>query len=123
MTDFIIRANATFVDYSKSTLYIAANLGEYIFVNSKVSGMTAEIKPFTVFVRREPDGCIRAEHTDVTNPNVFYDPSAAIKGSQLIAPMSGLPFNTFTKIDLFTLLGDTKAWADGSTFELWGVRA
>lgn len=122
LTDFVIRAKATFSDWSKSSLYMTVNNGYSVFSNSKITGMTASLLKFTIFVRQESDGFIRAEHTEVSYASGFYDPSTIIRESRLISPMSGLNILPTKQIDLHTLVGDTKAWAEGSTFELWGVR-
>lgn len=124
LSDFIIKAKAGFVDGSKSTLYMAVNNGNSVFANSAIPGMTAVAERFSVFFRSQEDGCILAAHTNISYSNSLYDPASNIVATRIIAPFNmsnfyGLPVK---KVDLYTSLGDTKAWVEGSTFELWGVR-
>lgn len=125
LTDFIVQARAGFVDGSKSGLYMSVNKNRLAIGNSAVSGISATPRSFTIFYRQENDGSVRAEHTVSGSSTSFYNPASSILESRVAAPevMTGFAGKTVTKIDLYTLTGDTKAWVEGSTFELWGVRA
>lgn len=124
LTDFIVQARAGFVDGNKSGLYMSVNNNKLVIGNSAVTGISTALRSFTIFYRLESDGSVRAEHTVSGSSATFYNPANAINESRVILPavMTGFMVPTVTKIDLYTLVGDTKAWVEGSTFELWGVR-
>jgi len=124
LTDFIVQARAGFADGNKSGLYMTVNNNKLVIGNSTVSGISTTPRSFTIFCRLENDGSVRVEHTVSGSSTSFYNPANAINESRVIAPavMTGYAVATITKINLYTLTGDTKAWVEGSTFELWGVR-
>ncbi len=122
LTDFMVKAYAGFVDGSKSTLYMAVN-NTGVIANSAVGSVSTACRSFNIFYRREGDGFIRVEHTSSAGSDVIFNPQVNIENSRLIPPMSSVSGTPITSVDLYTETGDTKAWAEGSTFELWGIRA
>ena len=121
LTDFIIKANAGFVDGNQSTLYMNIN-GGGVIVNGAIPSIGTSCRGFNIFFRRESDGCKRVEYTASMVGENIYNAQAAIAGSRLIPPMTAFANAPITKIDLFTQTGTQKAWVEGSTFQLWGVR-
>ncbi|MBQ7817728.1 MAG: hypothetical protein IJ388_02900 [Oscillospiraceae bacterium] len=122
LTDFVIRAHAGFVDGNKSTLSMDVNGGDSVISNGPVGSITADRRSFNIFFRQEEDGLKRVEYTSSGSANTAYN-AQANNISRLIPPMSAIATLPITSIDLYTAAGDTKAWVEGSTFELWGVRA
>lgn len=122
LTDFIVKANAGFVDGNKSTLYMNVN-GNSVITNGAVGSISSTYRSFHIFFRQEDSGFRRVEYTSSMMGDGNYNPQASIENSRLIPPMSAVAALPITNIDLFTEVGDTKAWVEGSTFELWGVRA
>lgn len=122
LTDFIVKAYAGFVDGGKSTLYMNIN-GSPVIANGVIGSIATACRCFNIFFRQEDSGFKRVEYTESMISDSYYNPQAAIGGSRLIPPMSAIADAPITNIDLYTETGDTKAWIEGSTFELWGVRA
>ncbi len=121
LTDFIIKAHAGFVDGSQSTLYMNVN-GDGVIVNGAVGSITTACRSFNIYFRQENGGFKRVEYTSSIAVNAVFNAQQAIEQSRLIPPMAAVADAPITKIDLFTSTGTTKAWVEGSTFELWGVR-
>lgn len=122
LTDFMIKAYAGFVDGNKSTLYMNVN-GSGVIANGAVGSISAVCRYFNIFFRQESNGFKRVEYTNSMMIDSYYNSQASIDNSRLIPPMSTVMTLPVTSVDLYTELGDTKAWVNGSTFELWGVRA
>lgn len=123
LTDFFIRAHAGFVSGAQSTLYIDVNKDPAI-ANGVIGSISTICRYFNIFFRQEAGGMMRAEHTSSTPSDMYYNAQGTIDCSRLIPPMHPYCKPPITKIDLYTLLpaGGEKAWVEGSTFELWGVR-
>lgn len=122
LTDFMVKAYAGFADAGKSTLYMAVNnIG--VIANSAVGSVSSSCRSFNIYYRREENGFIRVEHTSSAGADTYYNAQAATGNSRLIPPMSQAALLPVTSVDLYTETGDTKAWIEGSTFELWGIRA
>jgi len=124
LTDFMVKAYAGFVDGSASTLNVAVN-GKNVISGSVIPSISATLRGFNVFFRQESDSFVRAEHTtSVANANM-YNPAGKIATSFLVPTMSVSEYGYMpvSKVDMFTQAGTTKAWVEGSTFELWGIRA
>lgn len=123
LSDFVIRAYAAFVSGNKSTLYMTVN-NDLAIANGAIGSLTTVCRYFNIFFRQEADGCQRAEHTSSTPSDFYYNAQAVAEQSRLIPPMHNKLKSPFTKIDLYTLTpaDGEKAWVEGSTFELWGVR-
>lgn len=121
LTDFMVRAYAGFADGAQSTLYMNVN-NDSVIVNGTIPSISTSCRYFNVFFRREADGCKRVEYTTSMLSEQLYNAQATISNLRLIPPMSAVANAPITKIDIFTQTGTTKAWVEGSTFELWGVR-
>lgn len=122
LTDFMIKAYAGFVDGNKSTLYMNVN-GSGVIANGSVGSISSVCRSFNIFFRREGNGFKRVEYTTSMMSDGYYNSQAAIENSRLIPPTSTVATLPVTSVDLYTELGDTKAWVNGSTFELWGIDA
>jgi len=121
LTEFMIKAYAGFVDGNKSTLYMTVN-GNSVIANGAIGSISSSLRSFNVFFRQEKNGYRRVEYTSSMMSDGYYNPQASIESSRLIPPISAVAALPVTNIALYTELGDTKAWVEGSTFELWGVR-
>jgi len=123
LSDFVIRAYAAFASGNKSSLYMAVN-NDAAISNGAIGSLTTACRYFNIFFRQEADGCQRAEYTSSTPSDTYYNAQSPAEQSRLIPPMHNKHKIPFTKIDLYTLLpaDGEKAWVEGSTFELWGVR-
>jgi hypothetical protein len=123
LTDFIIKAYAGFVDGSKSTLYMKLNgTGRSVLNNGSINSISSSLRGFSIYFQADNTGCKRIEYTASGSGDILYNPALTIQESRLIPPMSDLAYPQITKIDLYTLVGDNKAWVEGSTFTLYGVR-
>jgi hypothetical protein len=122
LTDFMVNAYAGFVDGNKSTLYLNVN-GDSVIANGAVGSISSTCRGFNIFFRQEGDGFKRVEYTASAFTSGYYNNQISIYETRLIPSMSGIAALPVTNVDLFTEMGDTKAWVNGSTFELWGVRA
>lgn len=122
LTDFMIKAYAGFADGNKSTLYMNVN-GSGVITNGAIGSISTACRSFQIFFRREENGFKRVEYTSSMMSDGYYNPQAGIENSRLIPPVSTVAALPVTNVDLYTETGDTKAWVDGSTFELWGIRA
>lgn len=122
LTDFIIKAYAGFVDGNKSTLYMNVN-GHSVIANGAVGSIASSCRSFNIFFRQEEKGFRRVEYTSSMMSDGYYNSQASIESSRLIPPMSTVSALPITNVDLYVEMGETKAWVDGSTFELWGIRA
>ena len=122
LTDFMVKAYAGFVDGSTSSLNVAVN-GTNAISGSAIPSISTELRGFNVFFRQESDSFVRAEHTvSVGNANV-YNPAGRIAASFLIPAIEEYIALPVRQVDLYTNAGTSKAWVEGSTFELWGVLA
>ena len=122
LTDFMIKACAGFVDGNKSALYMDVN-NTSIISNGVIGSISSACRYFNIFYRKEANGFCRAEYTSSAASNTYFNPQTATDVSRVIPPMMPIATQNITRIDLYTELGDTKAWVEGSTFELWGIRA
>ncbi len=122
LTDFMVKAYAGFADGSKSTLYMNVN-GSGVIANGVIGSISTACRSFQIFFRQEENGFKRVEHTSSMMSDGYYNAQSAIEQSRLISPVSAVAALPVTNVDLYTETGDTKAWTDGSTFELWGIRA
>ena len=122
LTDFFIKAYASFVDGNNSTLYMNVN-NNGVIANGTVESMSTVCRCFGIMYRTEQDGYKRVEYTASASSDSYYNPQLAVSKSRLIPPMAAACAQEVNTIDLFTLLGNSKAWSEGSTFELWGVYA
>ena len=124
LADFFIKAYAGFVDGNKSTLYMTVNGGSAIS-NGAIGSISTSRRYFNIFFRQETDGCRRVEYTSSSPSDVYFNASTVMEQSRLIPPMDEACKPPITNIKLFTQVpaDGTKAWVEGSTFELWGVRA
>ncbi len=121
LKDFMVKAYAGFVDGAQSMLYMNVN-GAGVIVNGAVGSISSACRSFNVFFRLEDGGFKRVEYTSSIATNNAFNAQAAIEQSRLIPPTFAIADPPITKIDLFTNTGTNKAWVEGSTFELWGVR-
>ena len=62
LTDFIIQANAGFVDGNQSTLYMNVN-GGGVIVNGAIPSIGTTLRGFNIYFRQEADGFKRVEYT------------------------------------------------------------
>ncbi len=122
LTDFMVKARAGFVDENKSTLYMDVN-NTSVIANGTVGSISSICRNFNIFYRRADHGFRRAEYTVSAASDTYFSAQARIDASWVIPPMLPIATQMVERIDLYTELGDTKAWVEGSTFELWGVRA
>ena len=123
LTDFFIRANAGFVDGTKSTLYMYVN-GKAVVINGSVPSVNNTLdRGFSIYFRQEPDGFWRVEYTNSMMGTNLFNPQAVIANSRLIPPVENLVGSLVTNIEIYLSGGDTNGFVAGSTFELWGVRA
>ena len=122
LTEFMVNAYAGFVDGNKSALYMDVN-NTSIISNGVIGSISSTCRYFNIFYRKEANGFCRAEYTSSAAANTYFDPQTATDVSRVIPPMMPIATQNITRIDLYTELGDTKAWVEGSTFELWGIRA
>ena len=121
LTDFMIKAYAGFVDGAQSTLYMNVN-NAGVIVNGTVGSISASCRSFNIYFRQEEGGFRRVEYSSSIGTDTVFNAQTAVEQSRLIPPMSNVAEAPITKIDLFTSTGTSKAWVNGSTFELWGVR-
>ena len=121
LTDFIIQANAGFVDGSQSTLYMNVN-GGGVIVNGAIPSIGTTLRGFNIYFRQEADGFKRVEYTASMIGTNIYNAQSAIANSRLSPPMVTFVDPAITKIEIFTSTGTTKEWVVGSTFTLYGVR-
>ncbi len=122
LTDFMVKAYAGFAGGSKSTLYMNVN-GNGVIANGTVGSISSSCRSFNIFFRQEAGGFKRVEYTSSMIADSHYNSQASIETSRLIPPMSTAAALPVTNVDLYPELGDAQAWVEGSTFELWGVRA
>lgn len=122
LRDFLIHAYAGFVDGSQSTLYMDVNR-DSVIVNGAVGSIESLCRSFNIFFRLEDAGFKRVEYTSCVGSDTAFNAQAIIQQSRLIPPTFRIAEPPVTKIDLFTSTGKDKQWVEGSTFELWGVRA
>ncbi|MBQ6996883.1 MAG: hypothetical protein IJO72_02550 [Oscillospiraceae bacterium] len=122
LTDFMVKAYAGFADGNKSTLYMTVN-NQAVITNGTVGSISAACRYFNIFYRQEENGFRRVEYTGSAASDAYFNAQCAIDVSRVIPPMSSISSQPVSTISLYTDLGDTKAWVEGSTFELWGIRA
>lgn len=122
LTDFMIKAYAGFADGSKSSLYMSVN-GNGVIANGGIGSISSSCRGFNIFFRQEENGFKRVEYTSSVLADGYYNAQTFIENSRLIPPISTMAVSPVTNVDLYTETGDTKAWVEGSTFELWGIRA
>jgi hypothetical protein len=122
LTDFMIKAYAGFADGSKSSLYMNVN-GNGVITNGGIGSISSGCRGFNIFFRQEDKGFKRVEYTSSALSDGYYNAQTVIENSRLIPPISTMAVLPVTDVDLYTETGDTKAWVEGSTFELWGIRA
>lgn len=122
LTEFMIKANAGFVAGNKSTLYMTVN-GSGVITNGAVGSISSTLRCFHIYFRKESNGFKRVEYTASMMGDTYYNAQASIENSRLIPPTATVAAQPVTSIALYTEIGDTKAWVEGSTFELWGIRA
>ncbi|MBQ8768959.1 MAG: hypothetical protein IJZ15_04880 [Oscillospiraceae bacterium] len=122
LTDFMVKAYAGFADGNQSTLSMKVN-GSSVISNGVIGSISTTCRSFNIFFRLEDGGFKRVEYTSSSLSETSYNPQTAIEQSRLIPPISTVADVPITKIEIFTNAGTTKAWVEGSTFELWGVRA
>lgn len=121
LTDFMVKVRAGFVSGNKSALYMNVN-NQSVIANGAVGSIAAALRSFNIFCQPEKGGFVRVEYTTSGMIENVYNAQNTIEQSRLIPPMSGCVVFPASKIDLFVGMGDTPAWVEGSTFELWGVR-
>ena len=122
LTDFMVKAYAGFVDGGKSSLYMNVN-GSIVIANGAIGSIDVQCRHFSVFLRQEEGGFKRVEYTSSGKTDMLFNAQTMVDNSRLIPPMSTIADAPITSVDLYTETGDTKAWVEGSTFELWGVLA
>lgn len=122
LKDFLIHAYAGFVDGAQSTLYMDVNR-DSVISNGAVGSIGSICRSFNIFFRLEDAGFKRVEYTSSVGSDIAFNAQATIQQARLIPPTFRIAEPPVTKIDLFTSTGTNKQWVEGSTFELWGVRA
>lgn len=127
LQSFIIKAYAAFVNKA-SNLYMTVN-NSPVIGNGKISNLAGSLRSFNIFFNEEPDGTMKAQYSASAMSDSYYNAQMPIDNTYLIPPIGNAgPKLPITYIELSTANGSStdvpvKAWIEGSTFELWGVRA
>ena len=121
LTDFMVRCYAGFADGSKSTLYMQVN-EDSVIANGAISSISSSLRGFMIYYRTDSDGFKTAKYTSSTAKELWFDAQAPIQATRILPPLTPVGNPPITNIDLYTATGTTKAWVEGSTFKLYGVR-
>ncbi len=123
LDNFYVNIKAGFIDGSTATLYVKANNND-ILLNVPVGFTSEALRRTCVRFRKLYDGFIEcsvnSSCADVGDK--YWNSQMNMVRHVFISPPDTKPFETITKVSLYTLLGNNKTWLEGSCFELWGIR-
>ncbi len=121
LSDFMVKVYGGFVDGNKSSLYMAVN-NQLVIANGEIGSIDSSLRGFNIYFRVDNDGFKRAEYTSSLASEQLFNAQANVQGTRIVPPMIDYANPPITKIDLYIGTGTTKAWVEGSTFTLYGVR-